>query len=405
VEKVKSHYQILIIGGGQAGLSVSARLLAKNSALEIGIVEPSERHYYQPGLTLVGGGVFTLNQIIRSEADFIPSKVTWIKDSAEKFDPDNNLVALKSGGRVTYDFMVVCCGIQVNWDHIKGLQETLGKNGVCSNYHFDMAPYTYQCLKDFKGGKAIFTQPASLIKCGAAPQKIMYLTADNFRRRGLLEKADISFYTGKPGLLRVKEINAALLKIAGRYGINLFFQSNIVEVRGDAREAVFEIKKDDATEVVTVNYEMLHVAPLQSAPNVIKNSPLAVPEDPQGWVDVDMYNFQHKRYGNVFSLGDVASLGDTKTGAAVYKQAPLVVNNLLATMDKKPIDDVTKYMGYTACPLTTGYGKLLLAEFDHENNLTPTFPLDPTKERYSYWLMIKYGMPWMYWNRILKGKA
>jgi sulfide:quinone oxidoreductase len=402
---MKSHHQILIIGGGNAGISVTAQLLLKNAKLDVAIVEPSDKHYYQPGWTLVGGGVFNINQTVRNEADFIPPQVKWIKDGADKFEPENNMVITRSGEQVTYDYMVVCCGIQLNWDQIKGLPETLGKNGVCSNYSFDIAPYTYECIKNFKGGKAVFTQPASMIKCGAAPQKIMYLAADNFRKRNLLSQSEVSFYTGKPGLLRVKEINAALLGIAKRYGINLIFQSNLIEVRGEAKEAVIEITKGEEKEQITVQYDMLHVAPLQSAPDFIKNSPLAVKDDPQGWVDVDGETLQHKQYKNIFSIGDVANTGDTKTGGAVRKQAPVLVNNLLAAIEQKPSTDLSKYNGYTVCPITTGYGKLLLAEFDHNNKLMPTFPLDPVKERCSMWMFIRYGMPWLYWNRILKGKA
>ncbi len=398
-------HQILIIGGGNAGISVAAQLLKKKPGLDIAIIEPSGKHYYQPAWTLVGGGVFDINKTVRNELDYIPPNAEWITDTAEKFDPENNMVTTGSGDRITYDYLIVCCGIQLNWDSIKGLPGTLGKNGVCSNYSFDIAPYTYECIKNFKGGKAIFTQPASLIKCGAAPQKIMYLAADNFRGRGVLRDSEITFHTGKPGLLRVKEFNAVLTEICRQYGINPVFQSELIEVRGDAKEAVIEIKKGDGKDQVTLNYEMLHVAPPQSAPDFIRNSPLALKDDPQGWVDVDMLTFQHKRYSNVFSIGDVASLGDTKTGAAVRKQAPMLVRNLLAFMEEKSLAGLPAYDGYTACPLTTGYGRLLLAEFDNDNRLRPTFPIDPTKERYSMWLLIKYAMPWLYWNMILKGKA
>ncbi len=400
---MQSHHQILIIGGGNAGLSVAAQLLNIKSSLDIGIVEPSDKHYYQPGWTLVGGGVFNKNDTVRNEADYIPQNAKWIRESAETFDPENNLVITKSGEKITYDFMVVCSGIQLNWGLIKGLEETLGKNGVCSNYSFDIAPYTYECIKNFNGGKAVFTQPASMIKCGAAPQKIMYLAADDFRRRSLLSSSDITFYTGKPGLLRVKEIAAALLDICKKFGINLSFQSELIEVRGESKEAVIEVTKAEGKEQITVNFDMLHVAPRMSAPDSIKNSPLAVKEEPQGWVDVDGETMQHNQYKNIFSLGDVANTGDTKTGAAVHKQAPILVKNLMAVMEQKP--PVDKYEGYTACPITTAHGKLMLAEFDHTNKLTPTFPLDPTQERTIMWLLIKYGMPWLYWNKILTGKS
>ncbi len=402
---MKTHYQILVVGGGNAGLSVAAQLLNRNPSLNVAILEPSDRHYYQPAWTLVGGGAFDISNTVRSEKDFIPDQAEWIQDSVRSFKPENNLVTTGSGKEITYDFMVVCPGIQLNWHMIQGLPETLGKNGVCSNYQFDLAPYTYECLKNFKGGKALFTQPASLIKCGAAPQKIMYLAADNFRKRGLLRDAEITFYTGKPGLLRVPEINRALMEISKRYGINLSFQSELIEINGESKEAVIKVPKDEGKEQITVTFDMIHVAPPMSAPDVIKDSPLAVKDDPLGWVDTDGETLQHNTYGNIFSLGDVANTGDTKTGAAVHKQAPVVVHNLLAMMKNKASAGVSRYGGYTACPITTGYGSLLLAEFDHNNKLVPTLPLDPVKERYSMWLLIKYAMPWLYWNRILRGKS
>ncbi|MBI5057535.1 MAG: NAD(P)/FAD-dependent oxidoreductase [Nitrospirae bacterium] len=403
---MKAHHQILIVGGGNAGISVAAQLLRQDSKLDIAIVEPSEKHYYQPGWTLVGGGVFDINSTVRNEADYIPANVTWIKDNADKFEPESNTLITGSGGRITYDYMVVCCGAQLKWDAVKGLRESLGKNGVCSIYSFNTAPYTYECIKNFKGGKVVFTQPGGFNKCGGAPQKIMYLAADNFRKRGILDKADISFFTGKPGLLRVKAINELLLKVVERYGIKVTYQATLKEVRGEAKEAVFEVVKGDSKEQVTAQYDMLHVSPLAAAPDFIKNSPLAVKDDPFGWIDIDKVTMQHNRHKNIFSLGDVSNAGDTKTGAAVHKQAPVVVKNLLSAIERTSLTDLpAKYNGYTSCPLITGYGKLVLAEFDHDNKFLPTFPLEPAKERYSMWLLIKYLMPWFYWNRILKGKS
>jgi sulfide:quinone oxidoreductase len=266
---MKNHLQIIIVGGGNAGISVAAQLVQKNARLDITILEPSRKHYFQPGWTLVGGGVFDIQSTVRNEADYIPPNVKWIKDSVDQFEPENNLVITRSGERIAYDYMVVCCGIQLNWDSIKGLSETLGNNGVCSNYSFDNAAYTYECIKHFNGGKAIFTQPASMIKCGAAPQKIMYLAADNFRKRGILNRSKVTFYTGKPGLLRVKEINAALLEISRRYGIKLIFQSGLKEIRGEAREAVIDVPEGEGKKEITVQYEMIHLAPTQSPPDSI----------------------------------------------------------------------------------------------------------------------------------------
>jgi sulfide:quinone oxidoreductase len=382
---------------------VGARLLRRRPELEVVILEPSEKHYYQPGWTMVGGGVFRLEDTVRQQKGLIPRGARWIKDAAAQFLPDKNKVLTSDGQEIEYDFLVVACGIQINWDEVKGLRESLGKNGVCSIYSAETAPYTWQCISQFHAGRAVFTQPATAIKCGAAPQKIMYLAADNFRRRGILQEVEVSFYTGKPGLLRVPEINEALMKIAQRYGIHLHFQANLREVNCHERFAIVETKTEQGQKTLTVPFDMLHVCPPMSAPDVIRNSPLALKDDPQGWVDVDPQTMQHRRYPNVFSLGDVAALGDTKTGAAVRLQAPVLVRNLIDVIEGRPPS--ARYNGYTACPVITGYGRLLLAEFDLNNKLTPTFPfLDPKKEHYSYWLLMRHLMPYLYWNMILKGR-
>ncbi|MBK9014871.1 MAG: NAD(P)/FAD-dependent oxidoreductase, partial [Saprospiraceae bacterium] len=200
-----AHHQILIIGGGNAGLSIASKLLIKDSSLKIGIIEPSEKHYYQPAWTLVGAGVFDVNDTIKQEKDFIPNGTTWIKDAVATFQPEQNQVTCKSGDKHTYDYLVVVPGIQLDWHKIKGLKETLGKNGVTTNYLVDYAPYTWECLRNFKGGNAIFTNPSTPIKCGGAPQKIMYLAGDYILKNGLQPKSNIHFYSGGGIIFGVKK--------------------------------------------------------------------------------------------------------------------------------------------------------------------------------------------------------
>lgn len=394
------HHQILIIGGGNAGLSVAAQLLRKRPKLDIGIIEPSEKHYYQPAWTLVGGGAYNVNATVRNEKDFIPKNATWIKDSAESFEPEQNKVTCKSGAVYTYDYMVVAPGIQLDWDKIKGLKETLGKNGVTSNYTFQTAPYTFECIKNTKSGNALFTAPNTPIKCGGAPQKIMFLAGDYFRKHGLLDKINIHFYSGGGRIFAVDKYENSLKKVYERYRIAAHFLHNLVEVDGPNKKAVFEDK--DGTRH-TVEFSMMHVTPPQSAPDFIKKSPLAIPGNPLGWVDVDKFTLQHNRYPNIFSIGDVSSTPNAKTGAAVRKQAPVLVENLLHVMDGGSL--ASKYNGYGSCPLVTGYGKLILAEFDYDNIPRESFPFDQSKERWSMWILKKHILPWLYWNKILKGTA
>ncbi|WP_298406942.1 FAD/NAD(P)-binding oxidoreductase [uncultured Chloroflexus sp.] len=393
----KSHYQVVIAGGGTAGLTVAAQLMDQPNPPEIALIEPATVHYYQPLWTLVGGGVFPREQSARPEADYIPPGVTWIKEKVTAFDPDNNSLTLSNGETITYDFLVVALGIQIDWGKIKGLPETLGKNGVCSNYSYDTVEYTWQNIRTFRGGNAVFTHPSTPIKCGGAPQKIVYLADDYFRRSGVRQQSQLNFYHAGAAIFAVKKYADALNRVVARKGINVHFQHDLIEVRGEAREAVF---LNLATrETVTVNFDMLHVSPPQSAPDVIKSSALA---NSGGWVEVDQYTLQHKRYPNVFSLGDCSSLPTSKTGAAIRKQAPVVVANLMAAIAHETLP--ATYDGYTSCPLVTGYGSLILAEFDYTNQPKESFPFDQSQERYSMYALKAYGLPAMYWNGMLRGR-
>lgn len=402
---MKNHFQILIVGGGNAGISLAAQLFRKDAKLDIAIIDPSDKHYYQPAWTLVGGGVFNQADTVRTEASVMPKKATWLKEAAAQFDPEQNAVTTVEGNRYTYDYLVVCPGIQLDFGKIKGLEGNLGKHGITSNYLFNMAPYTYECLKNTRKGKALFTSPNTPVKCGGAPQKIMYLAADFWRKHGLSGDVEVHFYSGGTTIFGVEKYKKTLDKVVTRYGIKTHFMHNLVEVKAESKEAIFDVYKDGkVVDQVTEQFEMIHITPPQSAPDFVKNSPLAMPDNPYGWVDVDKYTFQHNRFQNVYSIGDVSSTPNAKTGAAVRKQVPVLVEQLMSQIRTgKPAE--AHYTGYGSCPLVTGYGKLVLAEFDYENKPMETFPFDQSKERWSMYQMKRHVLPWLYWNKILNGTA
>lgn len=397
---MRTHHQIVIVGGGNAGISVAAQLLLKNAKLDIAIIDPADKHYYQPAWTLVGSGVFDIKKTERSEASVMPKGVQWIKESVQSFEPEKNEV--KTGGDVyTYDYLVVCPGIQLNWSAVKGLTETLGKNNICSNYSFKTAPYTFECIKNLKKGKAIFHNPHTPVKCGGAPHKIMYMAADYFRKQGVLDDIDIQYWSGAGKLFAVEKYEKTLLGVCDKANIKLNFMERLEEIDGPNKRARFVGFGEKNKDVETwVDFDMIHVTPPQSAPDFIKNSVLA---NAAGWVDVDKNTLQHVKFQNIFSLGDASGLPTSKTGAAIRKQAPVVVANLLSLIGQNPLD--MAYTGYTSCPLLTGYGKLVLAEFDYNNQPQETFPFDQSKERWSMYMLKKEVLPRMYWNMILKGKA
>lgn len=398
---MEHQFQILIIGGGNAGVSVASQLLIKNPKLKIGMVEPSDKHYYQPAWTLAGGGVFDISKTERSQASVMPGGVTWIKDRVKSFSPELNSVSLSNDEAITYDYLIVAPGIQLNWHEIKGLEESLGKNGVTSNYSFKHAPYTFDLIKSHKKGKAIFHNPHTPVKCGGAPHKIMYLAADYFRKNGVLKDTDIQYWSGSSKLFAVPKYEKTLLEVVKRGNIKLNFFEKLVEIDGPNKKAKFVGFGENNKDVETwVDYDMIHVTPPQSAPDFIKSSSIA---NAGGWVDVDKHTLQHPKFKNIFTLGDASGLPTSKTGAAIRKQAPVLVENILSAIAGKPL--TAQYTGYTSCPLVTGYGKLVLAEFDYDSKPMETFPFDQSKERWSMYQLKKRGLPWLYWNKILTGKA
>lgn len=393
------HHQVVIVGGGTGGISVAARLTRGwRNRTDVAVIEPSEKHFYQPAWTLVGGGTFRREATMRDEASVMPRRATWIRDAVEEFDPDNNRLLTRDGLEVTYDYLVVAPGIQLNWSKVKGLKDAVGKDGVCSNYSFQTVGSTWENIQNFEGGTAIFTHPAGAVKCGGAPQKICYLADDYFRQKGVRDKCRVVFVAAMPNMFAVERYRKTLDRVVQRKGIETHFNHNLVEVRPETKEAVFE---NLATgEQMTMHYDMLHVTPPMGPPDFVADSKLG---DADGWVEVDRYSLRHVRYGNVFALGDVSSLPTSKTGAAIRKQAPVLARNLQAVMAGR--EPTARYDGYTSCPLVTGYGKLVLAEFDYDKQPEETFPFDQSKERLSMYLLKKYLLPRLYWYGMLKGRA
>jgi len=294
------HHQVLIVGGGAGGIATATSLKKRDRSLDIAIVEPADQHFYQPGWTMVGGGIFSKEQTVKAMDAVWPSGIKRIKGAVATFQPDANTVTLSDGTVVGYDFLVVAAGLKLDWDAVEGLTETLGKNGVTSNYRFDLAPYTWKLVQEMSGKQAIFTQPPMPIKCAGAPQKAMYLSCDAWMRAGKLGDMNVSFCNAGPVLFGCAPYVPPLMEYVKKYGINLDFGHNLVKIDGPARTAWFKVTKEGAEpEIVERKFDMIHVCPPQCAPDFIAASPLA---GAGGWVDVDQATLQHTKFDNVFGL-------------------------------------------------------------------------------------------------------
>ena len=418
---MKSHFQILIIGGGTAGIMTAAQLMRKDKKLDIAIIEPSDTHYYQPAWTLVGAGTYNFKDTGRPMASLIPKGVVWIKDYATGFQPKLNSVSTKESGDIGYDYLVVAPGLVMDPSLIEGLPEAMERGVVCSNY--TDPELTWETLKNFKGGNAVFTQPATPIKCGGAPQKAAYMSADYFRKRGLAKKTNVVFATPGTVIFGILKIRNTLHEVLDRYGIHFKPYCAPYKIDPDKKIIYFKCKAPaeikpiieadnvlgesiDSENVIQMPFDMLHLAPPQRTPDFVHDSELV---NDAGWLDVNLYSLQHNTHHNIFGLGDVADLPTGKTGAAIRKQVPVVVDNLTRLIKAQKFLNTT-YDGYSSCPLVTGYGKMVLAEFDYNDTFKPDPKLKQMlvfrswKERWRLWMLKKYGLPYLYWNKMMKGK-
>ncbi|MEG8219271.1 TIGR01244 family sulfur transferase [Sphingomonas sp. HH69] len=396
-DRPAARYDVVIVGGGAGGIATAASILKRDPKLSVAIIEPRTEHYYQPGWTMVGAGVFEPKSTCHSMASVMPKGATWIRETAQSFQPEQDQVTTANGRAIGYRALVVAPGNVLDWDAIDGLAATLGQNGVTSNYRYDTAPYTWELVRNLREGVALFTQPPMPIKCAGAPQKAMYLSCDNWLERGVLNNIDVAFHNAGGVLFGVKDYVPALMGYVERYGIDLNFESTLIAVDGAAKTATFREKTGEVTRA----FDMMHVTPPQIAPRFVADSPLA---DKAGYVEVDQVTMRHVRYPNIFGLGDGGSTPNAKTAAAARKQAPIVAVNLLAML--KGGEPVAGYDGYGSCPLTVEKGKIVLAEFGYGGKLLPSFPkwlIDGTQPARLSWLLKSEALPWIYWNGMLKG--
>lgn len=414
---MSTHYQVLIIGGGTAGIMVASQLIKQKKRTSVAIIEPADTHYYQAAWTLVGAGTYDYKSTARPMVSVIPKAATWIKDRATGFDPNNNLVRTATSGDITYDYLVVAPGLVYDMSMVPGLGDALDKGVVCSNY--TDPDHTWKVVREFKGGTALFTQPTTPIKCGGAPQKIMYLAEDHWaKNKATRSSTKVVFATPGTIIFGVKPIAKTLMEVVDRKDINLRFGHQLKKVDGPNRIAWYafadhmkehnhkDIKTETDGDLTGIHFDMLHTAPPSVAPKFIQDSPLV---NKAGWLEVDRHTLQHNKYGNIFGLGDVAGLPTAKTGAAIRKQAPIVVDNIDLLIGSEKMGSMS-YNGYSSCPLVTGYGKMVLAEFDYDKNFIPDPKLkqmlisDSSKEHWRLWMLKKYMLPYLYWNKMMRGK-
>jgi len=396
----RQSFKFVVVGAGSGGLSISSTLARKFPPHATAIIEPSENHYYQPLWTLAACGIEHLEDSVRPSASLIPNGCTWLKTAAVEFNPDKNIVITADGNEISYEFLIVAVGLQLRFDKVPGLQQALGTPGVGSIYSPLTVNDTWKAIQNFQGGNAIFTLPNSHVKCLGAPQQIMYLAEAYFTKNNVRDKANVIFNTSRDKIFGVKKYADTLMKIVKKREIQVNFQRNLFEIKPDTKEAIFEVLDGSQSKktLETYKYDMIHVTPPMGPPDCLLGSPIS---DRHGFVDVDKFTMRHKKYPNIFALGDCANTPNGKTTAAVAGQMGVIKANLFALLDGRAMP--AQYNGYSSCPICTGYNKLILAEFDYSGNPLETFPFDQSKERYTMYYVKKYILPEVYWYGLVRG--
>ncbi|KIW89304.1 uncharacterized protein Z519_10157 [Cladophialophora bantiana CBS 173.52] len=409
VSPATRNHKVVVVGGGSAGLAVSHQLLrtGKFARNDIAVVDPAQWHHYQPGWTLVGGGLKTKEELRKPLESLIDPKLKFYNEGVTTFSPKENLLMLNNGDSLNYEQLVVVPGIKVNFDSIKGLPEALADPNslVSSIYGYNTCDKVFHTVTSLRKGTAIFTQPAGVVKCAGAPQKIMWLALDYWKRAGLYDISNrekspvqINFATALPGMFGVPKYSAKLNELRIERGVEGLFQHDLIAVEGNTATFARLDKKDQ----VKMHFDLLHVVPKMGPHEFVKKSDLA---NEAGFVDVDETTTRHTKYANVWSVGDASSLPTSKTAAAITAQAPVLVENLMQSLEGK--EPTASYNGYTSCPLLTEYGKVMLAEFKYGGEPHETFGrllgVDQATPRRAFYHLKKDFFPWVYYKSMVKG--
>lgn len=404
---VSSQAHIVIVGGGAAGLTAANRLTAGLKGAKITLIDARKEHFYQPGFTLVAAGIKPDNYVVTATADYLPQGVEWVQASAAEIDPEARKVVTTDGKTIAYDFLVVTTGLKLDYAAIPGMDTArIGQNGLGSIYHSPQAASaTWGALSAFadKGGVAVFSRPATEMKCAGAPLKYAFISDDHLRRRGTRSKSEVIYNAHNKAFFSVPIVSEKVRMLFEDRGVKTRMERVLQSIDIDKRVATF--KTPDGTE--DQPYDFINVIPPMRAPDVVRNSPLRWQEGPwaaDGWMEVDRHTLRHKRYPNVFGVGDVAGVPKGKTAASVKWQVPVAVDHLIASIAGR--ESTERYNGYTSCPLITRLGQAMLIEFDYKDNLTPSFPgvIAPLEELWISWVMKTMALKPTYLS-MLRGRA
>lgn len=409
---------IAIIGAGLGGISLSAQLISDLPNAKITLFDADPMLYYQPGFTLIAAGIYDKDDVSYDKKDLINKKVQWVQENVAKLDVESKSLQTTSGATHTYDYLIIATGTTYEFELYKGLSEEIVNDpstNIASIYTADSAVKARDMLKKLakNGGRAIFAEPNTPIKCGGANKKLNFLLEDLARSEGGRDKLEMHLYTGGDSMLSSPVHAKMIEQLYIERDMPYSTRHLLVEVDKERNVAIFEKlmpyrengQDKVAKERVEVPYDYLFVIPKMKTSDFIAQAGLSISKGHTAgnWVDVDKYTLQHKKYPYIFAIGDCAGIPKGKTGASIRKQYPVVAKNLIAHLQGQNLE--AKFNGYTACPLLTGYGKAVMVEFNYEG-ADPMLPcFGATRESWMNWFIKVYLMKPMVMQGMIYARA
>ena len=390
-------HDILVIGGGNAGISLAARLL-RNGAEQVSLVEGQEVHRYRPLLNYVGASEATMDRLERPMAGVIPTGCSWIRDEVVQVDAAASQVRTRGGRTLQYGTLVVCPGMVEDWAATPGLREAYDEGWAGSTFVPSSASQLWPTLRDARG-TVVFTVPPEPSPCGSTALKPLFMAVDHWRRAGALDDLRTVLVLPRSVVTGLRAADERLDRLLDSAGVEVVREAQVERVDTRTRQVTLTtpsgaISLDDVT--------YAHVVPHYRAPEWVADSGLS-DGSPAGVVDIDPETLRHRRHPTVWSIGDAAAVATPPSGGALRKQVDVLAHNIQAVATG---GDLRRYDGYTVMPITVSRRSLMLVEVDRDEQSVPSVPLvDLTKPRRSTWWFDRYCLPVTYYRRILRGKV
>jgi sulfide:quinone oxidoreductase len=391
--------RIVILGGGTAGTMMANRLVRSvPDGWKVIVVDRDDVHVYQPGLLFLPFGTYRKAETIKSRRALIDPRVEVRLSGIDRIAPDEKVVALADGSRLSYDLLVVATGSRILPEQTPGLTgEGWGKTAF-DFYTLEGALRLRDALERFQGGRFVLNVAEMPIKCPVAPLEMLFLADAYFTERGIRDQVEIVYATPLEGAFTKPRASAALGDMLGRRRISVTGDFSVSEVDGAKKV----LKGFDGREVP---YDLLVSIPVHGGAEAMTRSGLG---DAGGWVPTDKHTLRSKAFEDVFVLGDATDLPASKAGAVAHFQSEVLHENVLRHIDGRPL--LPAFDGHANCFIETGFGKAMLIDFNYTTEPLPgRFPLPGIgpftlleESETNHWG--KLAFKWVYWNLLLAGK-